>query len=215
MGIENSFYRNVHVWHHPKLPIQFTTYPIIPYGNAGFFRKINAELPKFRNIISDKLVWNKYSSNLAESQRFVFKNQGFVKPKKVKVIDVEERNKIMQQSFFHFMKFRLLVERVCQPVINFLLKSGVLEKYIRVKLHRKDSIRKRYDEFKPLFDLLFKDQIKQGLSDEIVRYHNHFKNKNRIIKAAIICDGQKMALAFRILKNLGYKWQLKERIKVF
>lgn len=207
--------RNVHVWYHPSLPIKFTTFPVVSYGHSRFFNYINQEISKNKIIFSDNIIWNKKKRRDVAEKKFIFKEKALHKSQNSKIIDSLQKNKLMQRGFFNFISFKQNLLSLIQFFINLFIRNHQVKNYLRHKLYVKDSRRKKVDDFRPLFNLLFKEHIKSHICDEVLRYHNHYKSKSMPARAAIVCDAQQMSLIFSLLKNLGYKWQLKKRLKAF
>jgi hypothetical protein len=214
MSGRKPLYRNIHIWYHPKLPIKFVTYPLVSYGTSDFFNNVHAELNEFKTIFSDNIVWKKRKSGPV-NLGFVFKDKAMPKPSNGKVIDSMKKNQVMQQSFMNFNNWKKRVKYLFQIMINRIIGNTFIKNYFRKRLYNKDYKRKKVDDFRPLFNLLFKEHIQSHICDEVLHYHNHFKSKQVSAKAAIVCDAQQMSLVFRLLKNLGYKWQLKRRLEAF
>lgn len=213
MSDHQPIYRNIHTWSHPKLSIKFTTLPVAAYGKAQFFEFINDALNDHRTVFSDNIIWNNARPN--KELLFVFKDTALKKPKNCQVIDVMEKNKLMQQGFLSFQAGSKMVRGLGQALINKIIGQPLVKNYFREKLLSMENRAKKVDEFKPLFNLLFKEHINRNISDEILKYHNYFKNKKTPARAAIVCEGDQMKMIFRILKNLGYKWQLNKRLEIF
>ena len=214
MSGRKPLYRNIHIWYHPKIPIKFVTYPLVSYGTSDFYNNINTELNEVKTIFSDNIVWRKKKS-ASVNLRFVFKDMAMSKPSNSKVIDSMKRNQVMQQSFLNFSNWKKRIKQLSQIIINRIIGNTLVRNYLRKRLYIKDYKRKKVDDFRPLFNLLFKEHIQSHICDEVLRYHNHYKSKHVSARAAIVCDAQQMSLVFRLLKNLGYKWQLKKRLEAF
>lgn len=214
MRENKPLFRKVHIWHHPRIPVKFVTYPLVSYGTAKFFDQVSTELNDYSTIFSDNIIWKRGKSAPSNLQ-FMFKYKSISKPSNGKVIDSLKKNQVMQQSFLSITNWKRRFTSISQIIINKFITHPGVRRYIRRKLYFRDFKRKKVDNFRPLYNLLFKGKIRSHICDEILKYHNFFVFKPSPVKAAIVCDAPQMLLVLRLLKNLGYKSELKHRIRAF